>query len=165
LSRHGVCCRVPRDYGSRGWGFESSWAHGTEELSSLHITVGVKVGVHFYLIRRHYRFNSLIRSPLSARRFNCLSPALPLSQAYLAIMRSHRTARSVSTNCEDNVKPLATSLPPWRRSSEALRARGRRFHLRSVQDIQSAARNYLTTKAAGDHVEDSPDRLRRRPLP
>ncbi len=46
LSRRDACCRGTNDYGSRGWGFESSWAHGTEELSSVYITVGVKVGVH-----------------------------------------------------------------------------------------------------------------------
>ncbi len=27
MSRHDVCCRRTNDCGSRGWGFESSWAH------------------------------------------------------------------------------------------------------------------------------------------
>jgi hypothetical protein len=40
LSRHGVSRRRTNDYGSRGWGFESSWAHEAQGLNSLRNTGG-----------------------------------------------------------------------------------------------------------------------------
>ncbi len=95
MSQHDACCRRSDDYGSRGWGFESSWAHEAERLSSLRQIGGCESGCALHVIRRHHRFNSHIRSPNNGRPLNCVSPAVPVVvQAYLAVMRNSWTTSS-----------------------------------------------------------------------